>query len=132
MKKRHIIIALLFLSLIYGIALSATNKLEISSEQKLGTQFKAFRHYLDNLPAKQRQAWLEELQNIISKSTSHAALNLQESSDTSSETMVWIPKSGKKYHSTSICSNMKNPSCITLSEAKSRGFTPCKKCSPPK
>ncbi|HHU03095.1 MAG TPA: hypothetical protein GXZ91_08220 [Christensenellaceae bacterium] len=128
MKKRHIIIALLFLSLIYGVALSATNKLEISSEQKLNVQFKAFRHYLDNLPAEQRQAWLEELQYIISE----ASHNPQETADTSSETMVWIPKSGKKYHSTSSCSNMKNPSCVTLSEAKSRGFTPCKKCSPPK
>jgi len=128
MKKRHILIAILVLSLIYGVALSATNKLEISSEQKLSAQFKAFRHYLDNLSAEQRQAWLEELQYIISD----AALSLQETADTSGETMVWIPKSGKKYHSTSTCSNMKNPSCVTLSEAKSRGFTPCKKCSPPK
>ena len=66
MKKRHILIAILVLSLIYGVALSATNKLEISSEQKLSAQFKAFRHYLDNLSAEQRQAWLEELQYIIS------------------------------------------------------------------
>ena len=42
--------------------------------------------------------------------------------------MVWIPKSGSKYHSNSECSNMKNPSQTTLEEAISRGFEPCKKC----
>ena len=46
----------------------------------------------------------------------------------SSEPMVWIPRTGKRYHSNERCSNMKNPSHVTLSEAKRRGFTPCKKC----
>lgn len=45
-----------------------------------------------------------------------------------SETMVWIPKSGSKYHSHAGCSNMKNPSQVTQSEAEARGYTPCKKC----
>lgn len=42
--------------------------------------------------------------------------------------MVWIPQSGSKYHSTSSCSGMKNPSQITRAEAESRGYTPCKRC----
>ena len=42
--------------------------------------------------------------------------------------MVWIPKSGTKYHSHSGCSNMKNPSQVTKEEAEDRGYTPCKKC----
>ena len=42
--------------------------------------------------------------------------------------MVWIPKTGKKYHSSSSCSNMKNPSKVTRSEAINRGYDPCKKC----
>lgn len=41
---------------------------------------------------------------------------------------VWIPNSGSKYHSHSGCSNMKNPSKVTLSEAKNLGFTACSKC----
>ena len=45
-----------------------------------------------------------------------------------SEIMVWIPNSGSKYHSYSGCSNMKNPSQVTESQAVARGFTPCKKC----
>lgn len=42
--------------------------------------------------------------------------------------MVWVPQSGSKYHSTSSCSGMKNPSQITKAEAESRGYTPCKRC----
>ncbi len=42
--------------------------------------------------------------------------------------MVWLPKSGKKYHSHSGCSNMKDPSQVTKEEAEDRGYTPCKKC----
>lgn len=35
---------------------------------------------------------------------------------------------GKKYHSKSTCSNMKDPEKVTLSKAKAEGFTACKKC----
>lgn len=45
--------------------------------------------------------------------------------------LVWIPKSGSKYHSKSTCSNMKNPVQVTLAEAKDGGYGPCKKCRPP-
>lgn len=45
------------------------------------------------------------------------------------EARVWIPTNGgKKYHSRSGCSNMKNPQEVTISEAKNRGFTPCGRC----
>lgn len=47
---------------------------------------------------------------------------------TKKEVMVWIPSSGTKYHSRSGCSNMKNPSQVTLEKAQSWGYTPCKKC----
>ena len=43
--------------------------------------------------------------------------------------MVWIPTNGgKRYHSKSSCSGMKNPEQVTLEEAKDRGFTPCQRC----
>lgn len=45
-----------------------------------------------------------------------------------SEQMVWIPQSGSKYHSRSGCSGMDNPRQVTLSEAESMGYTPCKRC----
>ncbi len=42
--------------------------------------------------------------------------------------MVWIPKTGKKYHSNPNCSNMKDPSQVSIETAKARGYTACKKC----
>lgn len=44
------------------------------------------------------------------------------------EQMVWIPQSGSKYHSNSSCSGMNNPTRVTISEAQSMGYEPCKKC----
>ena len=44
------------------------------------------------------------------------------------EVMVWISTTGSKYHSRSSCSNMKNPSQVTLEQAQALGLTPCKKC----
>lgn len=48
----------------------------------------------------------------------------------STEQLVWVPRSGKKYHKKKTCSNMKNPRQVTISEAKKFGFTPCSKCKP--
>ena len=44
------------------------------------------------------------------------------------ETMVWVSKTGSKYHSSPTCSNMKNPTQIPLSTALARGLTPCSRC----
>lgn len=41
---------------------------------------------------------------------------------------VYRSKTGTKYHYSSTCSNMKNPTEITLDEAKKQGLEPCKKC----
>lgn len=48
--------------------------------------------------------------------------------DTDSGEMVWIPKSGKKYHSNKNCSGMKGPSHVSKETAINRGYEPCKKC----
>lgn len=42
--------------------------------------------------------------------------------------MVWIPRSGSKYHSNAGCSNMKNPTQISIEQAVDLGYEPCKKC----
>lgn len=42
--------------------------------------------------------------------------------------MVWIPRTGSKYHSNPNCSNMKNPSQVSKDQAVSMGYEPCKKC----
>lgn len=56
---------------------------------------------------------------------------LFDDSDADDGPMVWVPRSGSKYHSKSTCSGMKNPRQVTLKEALSCGFTPCKRCKPP-
>ena len=49
--------------------------------------------------------------------------------DFNNEIMVWIPtKGGKKYHTRAECSNMIDPDHVTLSQAETLGFTPCKRC----
>ena len=41
---------------------------------------------------------------------------------------VWIPNSGKKYHSSSSCSGMKGPRQVPLQEAINLGYEPCSRC----
>lgn len=43
---------------------------------------------------------------------------------------VYLPKSGKKYHSIPNCGNMdaKNARAVTIEKAKSDGIEPCSKC----
>lgn len=52
----------------------------------------------------------------------------EQASEEQSEEYVYIPSSGSKYHSNSSCSNMRNPSKVTKSEAEAQGYDPCKKC----
>lgn len=42
--------------------------------------------------------------------------------------LVWIPQHGSKYHRSSTCSNMIDPSQVTLSDAIAWGYTACSKC----
>lgn len=51
----------------------------------------------------------------------------QHSQHTAGETVVYIDRSSKKYHSKPNCSGMKNPKGIPLSQAKKK-YTACKKC----
>lgn len=41
---------------------------------------------------------------------------------------VWVSRTGTKYHYVSTCSNMSNPIQMTLSQAQSKGYGPCKTC----
>ncbi len=47
---------------------------------------------------------------------------------TTEEILVWISKTGKRYHLTPDCSDMKLPLQVTLEEAELRDYTPCLKC----
>lgn len=43
-------------------------------------------------------------------------------------TMVWIPRTGKKYHQSASCSGMKDPNYVSLETAIKRGYGKCSKC----
>lgn len=80
---------------------------------------------------KQKKA-SEQKQNTTNTSsktksnTTTSTKTTQTHNETSS--MVYIPKTGKKYHSNPNCSNMKNPRQVSITEAKRRHYEPCKKC----
>lgn len=42
--------------------------------------------------------------------------------------IVWLSKTGTKYHRDSTCGNMKDPIESTLEDAIAQGKTPCSKC----
>ena len=115
--KRAATLALILL-LAIPTALAVGGSFSINSGQSLDSQFVAFRAYLDELPAQDRADWLVELASIC-----------QERKE-GPEDLVWIPESGKKYHSNANCSNMRNPRQILRQEAAELGFEPCKRCKP--
>ena len=72
----------------------------------------------------------ETLDKIPGEKEETPKVDIDDDSDdeSPSEEMVWIPKTGSKYHKNSNCSNMKKPSKVTKSQAISWGYEPCKKC----
>ncbi|MEA5033996.1 hypothetical protein [Cloacibacillus evryensis] len=50
---------------------------------------------------------------------------------TSSNTIVYITRTGAKYHRDGCGSLSRSKIEITLKEAKDQGYGPCKKCRPP-
>ena len=53
---------------------------------------------------------------------------IDESDNNISSDVVWLPKSGKKYHCRPDCSNMKSPVETTVTDAVKMGYEPCKRC----
>lgn len=65
--------------------------------------------------------------NSNSSNTSENSAGNSENIEYNGQT-VYKSKTGSKYHYSPTCSNMKNPTEITLEEAKNLGLEPCKKC----
>ncbi|MCL1796522.1 MAG: hypothetical protein FWG37_06490, partial [Clostridia bacterium] len=54
-----------------------------------------------------------------------------QSADTAEETVVWLPKNGKRYHAIPTCSGMNSTRGVSVAEAVLAGYTPCPQCKPP-
>ena len=52
-------------------------------------------------------------------------------STTQSSVMVWVTKSGTKYHRSQTCGSNTCVKQLTLEEALSQGYAPCGRCNPP-
>ena len=75
-----------------------------------------------------KKAEEERRQAELAEQQRQEELRQQQLEEQASEEYVYIPSSGSKYHSNSSCSNMRNPSKVTKSEAEAQGYDPCKKC----
>ncbi|MBQ6600607.1 MAG: DUF4236 domain-containing protein [Clostridia bacterium] len=62
------------------------------------------------------------------KATTAEPTTKQTTEETPNAEMVWISKTGKRYHCISNCSGMKTATLVTLDEALSRNLTPCNNC----
>ncbi len=118
----------LVLLLLLSTALAAGGSLSLKASQPLDRQFEAFRAYLDSLPAEDRAAWAAEMAAILQQEESASSRLGLAAID--GEILVWVSKTGKKYHSDSGCSGMKSPVQVSREEALRRGLAPCKRCKP--
>ncbi|AIY79261.1 MBL fold metallo-hydrolase [Clostridium botulinum] len=67
--------------------------------------------------------------NASGTSTGNATNNNTPDTKTKSNS-VWVAnKTSKVYHSSKDCSNMKNPTEISLEDAQTKGLKPCSKCN---
>ncbi len=117
MRKARTPVLLLLLLLLVPLLASAASSIQASLAKLSDTELLQLKECLD-----------EELEaRGLAVPQDDAVLSVS----TPGEPLVWIPKSGSKYHSKSTCSGMKNPSQVSLDVAQSLGYTPCKKCKPP-
>lgn len=70
----------------------------------------------------------EQARIAAEKKRAEEAKQATEQAATKKEEIVWVSNTGSKYHSNPNCSGMRNPIKETLSDAKSRGLSPCSKC----
>ena len=73
-----------------------------------------------------RRARSVALALLVALAVSFAPATLAHAQDMSR--IVYVSRTGSKYHYVSNCSGMKNPTSMTLQEAINKGKTPCSNC----
>jgi competence protein ComEC len=65
------------------------------------------------------------------KATAPVATSTKSTQTENKSVNVYVTKTGEKYHSDGCSSLSKSKIPVSLSDAKSSGYTPCSKCKPP-
>lgn len=104
-----------------------SNKLKINVEDKEAIAKQKAEEEAERKAEEEAQKKAEE-ERLAAEKAEQERIAAEQAAAQPQEPMVWIPASGSKYHSNSSCSNMNNPTQVTLSEAQNMGLTPCQKC----
>lgn len=101
----------------------------ILESTKLQDENKALKDEIASLKNQLEQAKTAQIQSTTSTSTTSYDTNTNIPSEPVGS-MVWITQHGKKYHNKPDCgrSNPNTSYQVTLSEAQSMGYPPCKNC----
>jgi hypothetical protein len=99
---------------------------EAPSTQKATTEAPSAKKVTTEAPSTQKAT--TEAPSTQKVTTEAATTQSPATEAVQNETMVWIPRTGSKYHKNSSCSGMENPTQVTISEAQSLGYQPCKRC----
>lgn len=126
--SRKCISRLLLVFLLAGLVLgvyAGGRTLTLDSAGPVQEQIAAFTTWYLSLPDAERREWQLALNTLSEPGIELAAFS---SAGETLERMVWVSRTGSKYHSKSTCSNMRNASQVTLEAALNRGLEPCSKC----
>lgn len=110
-----------------GLRCIESNKLKINVEDKKAIAKQKAEEEAKRKAEEEAQKKAEE-ERLAAEKAEQERIAAEQAATQPQEPIVWIPASGSKYHSNSSCSNMNNPTQVTLSEAQNMGLTPCKKC----
>lgn len=76
----------------------------------------------------EEKAAAEAAAKAASQPNANSGVTTQGGTERSQSVYIASSGKGKKYHSNPNCSNMKGATALSVSEAQSRGYSPCKKC----
>lgn len=127
MKDKRLLLLIPLVLALTLTAYAAGTVLKLDSSKPMQGQIEEFKEWYQGLGFLDRASWdlaFYELTGLQGQQDMASAF----SAAPAGGTMVWIPKSGSKYHSRSSCSNMRNPGQVTLDEAIRRGYDSCSKC----
>lgn len=80
-------------------------------------------------PDKTEETKTDTQNNASGNSETTSTTENSSEAETPSEDVCYIYPTGKKFHVNSSCSSKSVPKKVTVSEAESMGYTPCKKCA---